>query len=57
MISQLNQQLTAANETAQTYEAAATILLIIVVGLLAFLVYQMRKRWKKEETVSTEPAE
>jgi len=57
MISQLNQQLTAANETAQTYEAAATILLIITVGLLAFLVYQMRKRLKTKETANTKPAE
>jgi len=54
-ISQLNHQLTAATETAQTYEAAATILLIIAMGLLAFLVYQMRKRLK--ETANTKPAE
>ena len=55
MINQLNQRLTAANDTAQAFEAATTILLIMTLGLLAFLVYQRRKRWKTKETVNAEP--
>jgi len=50
MISQLNQQLSSANATSQTYEAVAAVFVIIALGLVAFSVYQMRKKPKTKET-------
>jgi len=49
-ISQLNQQLTAANMNAQTYEAAAVVLIIIAVALAAFSIYQARNKVKTKDT-------
>jgi len=53
MISQLNQQLSSANATSQTYEAVAAVFVIIALGLIAFSVYQTRKKPKTKETADT----
>jgi hypothetical protein len=46
MVSQLNGQLSSANTTAQTYETATTILVVIVVLLAALSIYEIRSKQK-----------
>jgi hypothetical protein len=54
MISQLNQQLTSANSTAQTYEAVAVVFVIIALALAAFSIYQTRSKAKMKRTGTSE---
>ena len=53
MINQLNQQLTSANTTAETYEAVAAVFVIIAVASAAFSIYQMRSRANMKDTNET----
>jgi hypothetical protein len=54
VINQLNQQLTSANGTAQTYQMVSVVFVIIAVALAAFNVYQLRS--KTQKTDETEPS-
>ena len=55
MISQLDQQLTSANASAQRYESVAAVLAFIAVGLGAFNVYQISRRKMRDKADTTEP--
>ena len=47
MINQLDQQLTSANGTVQTYQIVSVVFVIIAVALAAFNVYQLRRKTQK----------
>lgn len=55
-ISQLNQQLTSANSTTQTYQTVAAVFVIIAVALAAFTIYRMRSKEKTKNTSETQTA-
>lgn len=52
-INQLNQQLTSANATAQTYQTVAAVFVIIAMALAAFSIYQVGRKGKTQKKSET----